>query len=150
MYKNKNYFLIITIFISTIILFSYSLLNAYSKEINNSITNENPILVHKVIDAEIANSFGISLLNLKNIEKKELFKNQNNQYYYSLLMQFKQVMEDQKSGDILPSIYLNKEGTSCYIFNKKADGTNCIYIYEYKDKWNLLDIKKKKGKILSF
>lgn len=113
-----------------------------SKDVNNDLLDE--------VDLDIAKSFGLSLNNFKKIDEETLLENQSDIYSWSLLMCFKKVMETQSYGDRIPTIYIDAKGECCYIFNKKADGINCVYTLKYDKEWKVVKIDKKKGSPISF
>lgn len=123
---------------------SLKIISSGNEEVTQPITELDKYL--KGIDLEVADSFGISLDKYTKAEDKSLISKQNEIYYGSLLRVQGRIMNDLSRGDFKPGIYLSEDGKSGYVFQKKADGTNCSYEIVYDNEWKIIKTDKKPGK----
>lgn len=95
------------------------------------------------VDEDIANAFTIELTSLEKIDHKAL----GTDSFKPFETVFIEVITQQKTGDVLPSIYIN--GNTGYILEKKADGTNVVYrIEKNQNVWTILQKESKPGKYI--
>lgn len=131
--------------ILTIILLAVSLTKNSSEMSKSKLTD-----FLKQVDLDIASSFGLSMENLRAVDEKPLYGRQDETYSKTLLDVRRIVMDGQSYGDIKPSIYLENNHNSGYIFVKKADGTNYLYTIKYHDGWSIVKQDKKQSKKMTF
>jgi hypothetical protein len=86
-------------------------------------------------------------LDLTNYERYRAFDVFEDNFSDSLTSIVKDVMDKQKTGDILPTVFLNTSEGKGYILEKKSDGTSVIYLLKFDedDLWKVIDKKERKG-----
>jgi hypothetical protein len=101
-----------------------------SKETSNSKTKllkQRLAEFRETVDEEIAQSFEISLEDLKELDRQDVLSEEK---YKDIAMKFMDLIIEQDEGDIIPSIYLDEENNELYLLEKKSDGTNVLHKFE--------------------
>lgn len=101
------------------------------------------------VDKDVAASFGLSLAELKKADEQSLIDQQEDPYASTLLGVRAQVMRTMDYGDIMPSVYLQPDGQSGYVLEKKADGTNYLYTIAYNQEWAIVKTDSAPGQKMS-
>jgi beta-lactamase regulating signal transducer with metallopeptidase domain len=128
-----------------IVLGAVLLTNAKAMEDKDTIVQSSTFL--QDVDKDIADSFHLSLADLKKVDEQPMIDRQEeDQYASTMLRAHAQVMENQGYGDIYPNIYLQQDGKNGYIFQKKADGTNYLYTIADNQGWAIVKTESVQGK----
>jgi Antirepressor regulating drug resistance, predicted signal transduction N-terminal membrane component len=134
-----------------IVLGAVLLTNAKAMEDKDTIVQSDTFL--QDVDKDIADSFHLSLVDLKKVNKEPKKSSiqtssdqQEDQYTSTMLRAHAQVMENQGYGDVYPNIYLQQDGKNGYIFQKKADGTNYLHTIAYNQGWAIVKTESVQGK----
>ncbi|HWQ71826.1 MAG TPA: M56 family metallopeptidase [Desulfitobacteriaceae bacterium] len=101
------------------------------------------------VDKDVAASFGLSLAEMKKVDEQSLIDQQEDPYVSTLLRVSAQVMRTMDYGDIMPSAYLQQDGQSGYVLEKKADGTNFLYTIAYNQEWAIVKTDSAQGQKMS-
>ncbi|QQE73754.1 hypothetical protein KDJ56_17940 [Brevibacillus composti] len=115
------------------------------------------------VDNDIALSFNINLGNLTQLDRQEIFSNEQ---YKNIAFTLMDVMIEQEDGDIIPSVYLDEKNNELYILEKKSDGMNVLHKYvtdsvqslssvqsnedNHSTQWVEVNLNKADGKIIEF
>lgn len=103
------------------------------------------------VDKDVADSFQLSLADLKKVDEQSLIdqQQQEEQNDSTLLGVLARIRRTLDYGDIIPSVYLKQDGENGYVLQKKADGTNYLYTIAYNQGWDIVKTDSAPGKKMS-
>lgn len=120
--------------------------NQFEQEIKQEIEQRLTRFKNEV-DSDILSSSDLSLDGYTLIDNQTFYTDET--YKPVAILISKEVIMQQENGDIIPSVYIN--GDNGYVLEKKADGTNHIYYFEFnqeEQKWQLEKIHSAQGKVM--
>ncbi|TLS38950.1 hypothetical protein [Pseudalkalibacillus caeni] len=94
---------------------------------------------------EISSTTGFALGNYEQLMRDDLHKNIDR--YPGLMDMIAKIQNKQAVGDVIPYVFLHKNGKKGLVLEKKADGSNIAYQITVKDnKWEITSSRTVKGK----